>query len=403
VVSSIDGTAWDSVTAALKFIGNHVYVYVDTLAPANGFSGAQLQGFSQLSDQVLYQLDLDAFGNPTDLDQNGHVILLLTPVVNALTNAADCNTEGYVAGFFIGTDLVSDPHSNHGEIFYSIVPDPSGTKSCAHTVASVDDIVPATFLHELQHMISFGQHAVAHGGDAEEGWLDEGLSLIAEELGARYYEAKFPPPTGRTNLNQLFPDSAEAFISEKLFSSYEYLTAPDTLSLTLHSDDQGGLTWRGGDWLLMRYVGDQKGSGVYATLDQSNLTGLANLASATGMPFPQLFGNFAVALFTDSLVGLPRATVPAQYRFSSRNLRQLYQALYNAAQGQDGITQPFPLAPRVLAAGAKLSGSMVPGTAAFFRLTAAAGSGSVTLQFSTPGGQQFPVSLHSQVNVFRLF
>src|SRR5262249_22082659 len=210
-------------------------------------------------------------------------------------------------------------------------------------------IVPATFLHELQHMISFGQHAVAKAGNAEEGWLDEGLSLIAEELGAKYYEAKFPPPTGRTNANQLFPDSAEAFISEKLFSSYVYLTAPDTLSLTLHSDDQPGLSWRGGDWLLMRYVGDQAGSGVYLTLDQSNLTGLANLANAVGMPFPQLFGNFGVAVFTDSLLNLPRTTAPAQYRFSSRNLRQLYQALFNAAQGQDGITQPFPVTPRVLA------------------------------------------------------
>jgi hypothetical protein len=56
-----------------------------------------------------------------------------------------------------------------------------------------------------------------------------------------------------------------------------------------------------------------------------------------------------------------------------------------------------------VAAGTKLNGSMVPGTAAFFQLSTAAGSGSVTLQFSTPDGQQFPVFLHSQVNVFRLF
>jgi hypothetical protein len=376
-------------------------VYVDTLAPANGFSSAELQRFSQLTDQVLYQLDLDTFGQPTDIDQNGHVIMLLTPAVNALSPAAKCSSQGYVAGFFDGTDLVTDPHSNHGEIFYSIVPDPTGTKSCAHTVAAVDDIVPATFLHELQHMISFGQHVVAHGGEAEEGWLDEGLSLIAEELGARYYEAKFPPPTGRTNAGQLFPDSAEAFISEKLFSSYEYLTLPDTVSLTLHSDDQGGLSWRGADWLLMRYAGDQHGAGLYATLDQSNLTGLANLSNAMGLPFPQLFANFSVALFTDSIPGTARTAVAPQFRFTSRNLRQLYQALFNAAQGEDGITRPFPISPRVLSLGAKLTGSMVPGTAAFFQLTT--GTELVTLQFSTPDGHLFSGSLHSQVNVFRLF
>src|SRR5207245_5237781 len=156
-----------------------------------------------------------------------------------------------------------------GEIFYSIVPDPGSTVSCRHTVAQVEGAIPSTFLHEVQHMISFGQHALVHGGHSEEGWLDEGLSLVAEELGARYYEAKFPPPSGRTNPNQIFPDSAENFIVGQLVDSYDYLTKPDTLSLTLHSDDEGGLSWRGGDWLLLRYVGDQKGAGVYATLVQS--------------------------------------------------------------------------------------------------------------------------------------
>ena len=31
--------------------------------------------------------------------------------------------------------------------------------------------------------------------------------IVAEELGSLYYENKFPPPTGRSNPAQLFPDS----------------------------------------------------------------------------------------------------------------------------------------------------------------------------------------------------
>ena len=40
-------------------------------------------------------------------------------------------------------------------------------------------------IHEFQHMISFNQHVLVRGGNAEETWLNEGLSSFAEELGGR--------------------------------------------------------------------------------------------------------------------------------------------------------------------------------------------------------------------------
>src|SRR4029077_6383007 len=173
------------------YSGTDVLIYVDTLAPANGFTSDQLQAFGQLFDQTLYPIDVAAFGPPSDVDQNGHVVMLMSQAVNALTTASDCTTQGYIAGFFDEDDLgggPSDPNSNDGEIFYSIVPDPNGTSSCAHSVDDVGFSVPGTFMHELQHLISFSQHVVIHGGGPEYGWLDEGLSIVAEELGSLYYE-----------------------------------------------------------------------------------------------------------------------------------------------------------------------------------------------------------------------
>ena len=58
--------------------------------------------------------------------------------------------------------------------------------------------VPGTFLHELQHLISFSQHVVVHHSNPEYGWLDEGLSIVAEELGSLYYEQKCPGTACRT-------------------------------------------------------------------------------------------------------------------------------------------------------------------------------------------------------------
>jgi hypothetical protein len=296
-----------------------------------------------------------------------------------------------------------DTTSNQGEVFYALAPDPAGVFSCAHSVQDLGDQLGATFLHEFQHLINFSQHVLVRNGNEEEGWLDEGLSLIAEELGAVYYEAKYPPPTGRTSPLQLFPDSAEGYITDDLVTSYTYLLQPDTASLTLHSDDELGLAWRGGDWLLLRWLGDQKGGATFfKALDESALTGIANIEHAAGATFPSLFGDFSLALATDSLPGIARGTIPASDRFATRNLRQMYAALYRVAGPSPDVPFPYPVQPQALPATGSVSASMVPGTMAFYRLNSASSASTVTITFSTPAGAPLAASLHPQLSIFRL-
>jgi hypothetical protein len=282
------------------------------------------------------------------------------------------------------------------------VPDPTGTVSCPHSVVDLDRTVPPTFLHELQHLISFSQHVVVHHGQEEEGWLDEGMSIVAEELGSVYYEQRFPPPTGRTNASQVFPDSSQGFISGVLGDSYTYLLRTDTAAATLHSDADGGLAWRGSDWLLLHWLGDQKGSGFYRQLEQGSSIGVANIEAASGESFQSLFGDFSTSLWTDSIVGVPKSSIPPRNRFTTRTLRVLYQALYNAAGPSTQIPRPYPVQLTTLPIGSTLNETMVPGTMAFYRLDATAGSATVRLQFSTPSSGSFAANLHSQVSIFRL-
>jgi hypothetical protein len=403
VLADSVGSSFGTSVARLEFAGTNVYVYVDTAAPSNGFTPTQLANFGQYADNLLYNLDLNTFGAPTDVDHNGHVIMLLTQIVNGITPASECETEGYVAGFFYSGDLAPGGRaSNNGEIFYQVVPDPSGIFSCAHSVSSVVSTTPSTFLHELQHMINFGRHVILHNSPPEEGWLDEGESIVATELGARHYEALFPPPTGRTNPSQIFPDSAEPFITEQIFDSYNYLLHSDTISLTLHSDADCCLQWRGGDWLLLRYMGDQFDSTVYAKLENGPLTGTANLAAAAGVVFPTIFANFGVALYADSLPGVPRSAIPPQYQFQSYNFRTVYQALFASAGGQDNVTKAFPIETQALSAGSPLSASMVPGTMAYYRLATPSAASTVTLRFAaSAGGATLPAGLHPQAAILR--
>jgi hypothetical protein len=401
VLSSESPVRFTRVGARLSYVGTNVLIYIDTLAPANGFTTDQLTAFGRLFDQTLYPIDTAAFGPPTDIDQNGHLIMLLSPLVNALTPANECATQGFVGGFFVGGDLgLTDTTSNQGEIFYSLVPDPNGTVSCAHSVAELEETTGATFLHELQHLINFGQHVLIHNGPAERGWLDEGLSIVAEELGSLYYEQKYPPPLGRTNPAQLFPDSSQGYINGPLFDSYTYLLKTDTSTVTLHSDADNGLAWRGGDWALVRWLGDQKGQGIFKKLVQTNQIGTANIANAAGESFDALFGDFSLALYTDSLPGIPKSSIPTRNRFAYRNLRRMYQRLYDTSQPSTDVPRPFPILTTPLSG--KLNATMVPGTMAFYRLDTTAGQGNVTIQFSGTDGTPIAPTLHPQVSIFRL-
>ena len=135
VLSSLGATlTFATVAAQLAYVGGDVLLYVDTLSPAGGFTPAQLQGFGQYFDQVLFPIDTTAFGAPTDVDLNGRVIVLMSPVVNGDTPTGTCASQGFVAGFFNPEDFngPADPNSNQGEVFYSIVPDPRA-RSVART------------------------------------------------------------------------------------------------------------------------------------------------------------------------------------------------------------------------------------------------------------------------------
>ncbi|HEY2897816.1 MAG TPA: hypothetical protein VGJ12_11795 [Gemmatimonadaceae bacterium] len=407
VLSSFtNGSQYTTDTAVLKYSGTHLLIYVSKNAPAGGFSDGQLAAFGNTFDLDLYTIDVATFGQPTDIDANGRVIVLLSPIINKLTKASDCTTLGYIAGFFNAVDLLPAQYpgkSNGAEIFYSLVPDPNATLSCTHTLDAVEQLTPSTFIHEFQHMISFGQHAILRNGNEEDPWLNEGLSHIAEELGSRYYENRFPPPTGRTDPDQAFPDSSQGFITGDLYNSFHYLLntastdSSDKASVSNWGDGDGTLVQRGAVWLFLRWLGDQQDSTVYGRLDQTDQTGVPNLETASGQLFPTLFGEFSLALYVDSLPGIPRSSIPPELRFTSRNLRALYGKQHE--RNPSVFSQAFPIEALALQPGTARMESMHPGTMDFFVLTAPSSGSPLGLSFA-PATGTFAGSLGAQVSVF---
>lgn len=404
VLNTLDATpTWAPIDARLRFEGTRVAIYVDTLA-SSALSDAELLSMGALYDAALAPRIFSAFGEGSDIDANGKVLFLLSPVVNAMVTADECATRGFVRGFFYGHDLASTATtSNGGEIFYAYVPDPTARWSCAHSKREVLENLPPTFVHELQHMISFGAHTVARGGASEAVWLNEGLSHLAEELGALYWESVFPAPSGRTNPTQLFPDSAAAYINPNLIYSYRYLFSSGSYSLTTCAPGSFcSQSERGGAWLLLRWIADQKGDDALRRLVQTALTGRDNLESVTGESTAALLADFAIAVSADSLDGVARGRVPARYRFASRNFRAIYRKLFEAYGIAGGIGRPFPIVPIAIANGTARTGTMRPGTFLTYSITTSASTPTVRLRFAVPDGSAFPLSSGAQLSIFRI-
>lgn len=385
VCARVDCSAFDTVTARARAVGVHIAIYVDTLAPPNGLDITALDSLAQLFDLRLFPLDTAAFGSVSDLDGNGVVIVLMTGTVNALVTRQQCQG-GFVAGFFFPGDL--DPlfasRYNSGEVFYSVVADPGGSLSCAHSVTAVEQFTPVTFTHEFQHMINFAQHVRIRGGPPEEGWLDEGLSKYAEELAGRSF----------------LPDDQASFSQYAIgdvYDGYQYLADPGDAPLLIPADT-GTLSEVGASWLFTRYLVDQFGDSLPRRLVQTALTGSSNVVAQTGLTFPTVVTRWALANWVSDLPGFP---TPSELAYSSWHFRHTYDALHT--QDPQDFPSPFPLAPTTsLGDQVNVSGILRSGSGVYVRALQPPGAPEFALALTVDGRAAMPAAVAPRLNVVRI-
>jgi IPT/TIG domain len=308
------------ITAAVRSLSQHAIVYVDVQAPSPGLVDADLAHFDSLFDDPIYSTDTSVFGDPSDVDANQRVIILFTPAVNALSERTDA---GFIAGYFYGCDLVEKSRcsaTNGGEIFYSVVPDPSGQFSGARSKEIVLRTVPAVLAHEFQHMINFARK----GQRLDVLWLSEALAHSAEDLVGDVFAARGDSQT------------ATDFRRPNYLRSQYYLQKIRDIAV-LSDEPPGSLEQRGGAWLLVKYAMlHYGGTELLGRLTSSAALGAANLAGATGRAWPDLLSDFAVALWADHAPELAGIAVDPLFTFGSFDLR----SAVNAPGG-------YPLAPTI--------------------------------------------------------
>ncbi len=369
-----------TVTATVSHVGPHGLVYVDNAAPSNGYTQAELDRVGGLFDAYMYPIDTTAFGRETDIDGNGAVVILLTPAVNRLT--PNCNATGSViGGFFFPDDLIPGSFgSNAGEVFYGLVPDPANpTCSISHEFAL--SLMGPTFLHEFQHMISFGRHVLLPPVPSypEDNWLDEGLSRFAEELGGREIPDSFCSPQ---TCGSQFPNG-------DLNNAFEYLDK-NTLEkspLIETGNVDGTLAQTGASWLFVRWLADHfatdslLGTSLTRALDGADLAdgtvliGSSNVATVTGADFSTLIGEWQLANYLSAVPGFVEPT--SRLRYKSVNLANIFIT----------ATGYYPLQPDSVAGGSyRHAGTLRPG------------SGRHLLIVQAPAGQGVDLTLTDQSN-----
>ena len=296
----VDPDNFKTVTANLKFDGDHTLLYVDAETPQSCLSDAEAAELGLAYDASIYDVDRSSFGNESDINHDGKVVILMTPVVNRMTPEGEATgPNGYIAGFFLASDLlpglVDSRVTNAMEIFYSMVPDPDSPPEFGNVFPKEKTlgVIKSVLAHEFLHMILFNYRVLIYGdgvsGDyMEDLWINEGLAHIAEDLNG--FDAS---NIGRSNL---------------------FLVNPGDVTLIYGGDE---LEERGASFLFLRHLGDRFGTIVFRNLVQSKKAGVANVEAATGALFNELFADWAAACYLDDR-GI---TSDPRFNYSSLNLQ----------------------------------------------------------------------------------
>ena len=300
---------FDQATASVRLVSDRAILYEDRTAEGS-LSQEDVTLFAELFDDPIYPVDTGNFGYPSDLDGNGRVIILFTPTVNRLSPPG---SDDFVGGFFFGLDLMPNlEHSNAGEVFYTLVPDPTGEHGNVRDADLIRRWVSPILAHEFQHMINHNERLIKRGAPQREAlWLSEGLAHMAEDLVGEELRKR-----GRET------EADEHQIGNRQRASL-FLTKPSDVSVTI-AVGQGSLEERGAAWLFLEYLRGQTGSNsVLRSLTGTTLTSTVNVETVMGRDWADLFSDWSAALELERQV-LERGPLPLrdELRFGGFDLME---------------------------------------------------------------------------------
>lgn len=313
-------------------------------------------------------------------------------------------------GYFFGGDLeaqnvlncqakTSPPIQVSNEAFMFVmggnkyIPDPNQHLSTYNETYWLQTDVPRTMSHEFQHLVHFtnkvlGEIAYGTGpGTGDDAFIDEGCSMLAEDLAANGTAIDTP----RYSFTYLLEPNQFALTSFTGYQPNPTSTAPAP-PYGYYTNTAGSY---GFSYLMMRYIYDRFGPGAIAALYASTAPHAGPIvAAAGGEPFPQFYSEFTAAIANQAAgAGAassdprftfgPEITLRGNVTITSRrdppyNIRYL---TFGGPLPPETFSNGVPTGFVNLTPGQTLSLSLIDGATMFFPL-ANAGSPGATLRAS---------------------
>ena len=334
------------ITVTVKAVGTRAIFVEDNANPTGGFTAGDYQTLSDRFDSQIYPTDVSYFGEPTDFDNNSHVVIVITKEVNKVTN---------LLGQVIFADLLEQtdcPASNDGEYFYGKAPDPTGAVNGTYTVASALLDAPIIVAHEFAHVIQVGRRITfPQANFIQSTWELEGQATFAEEINGFTVTGLSPGQNHGFAVAWNNPPLAPiAWFQDAFLDLVFYYGAASATSKVPNAPEQcswlglasqgnsgpcvGGRDVYGTTFTFLRYLSDQFGptfpggeKGLHKRLIDNAFTGYATITDVTGVGIDVLLARWAAALFVDDrVVGIdPKLT------FTTWNLTSIEGGLVQAA------------------------------------------------------------------------
>lgn len=435
-----DTTQAEKVTATVQAVNSNgeVAMVEGNQVDDGALDEMDYQALADEFDQTVFGTDVAYFGAPSDIDDNQRVLVLFTNKVNEFSAE---RTEGddspLVSGFFLPTDLADSGDatksgdtsdgacgaSNEAEVLWLIAPDPDGsTGEQELTVQQATQLARSTASHEFQHLLNLGNRLFVGGGgfgDAEETWLDEGLSHVAEEIvGLDKSDVvlrdnlTLSDVTGSASQDSVFNTfliSDFANLARHLQSTNE----TQALAVDDPADSDETLRMRGFAWGFLRWLADRVHAGQagstpgtgdpeeqffreLAGADGSLETGVDNVEASASTGWPTLLADFGLAMIVDD--DEPQA--PARQQVLTWHLRDVYRGL-NQAVGSFPFNREYPLAPTQIGFSSSTTDFEVrAGTGRYFTLSSGGSGPDVALELSDQSGSELTAG-SPQITIIR--
>jgi hypothetical protein len=267
------------VRGILKGVGRRVQIYVSS-EDADAVDRGLLEDLIITFDDRIHPLASARFGAACDTDGDGRFTILLSSWLGRLAGGRHA-----VDGFVRMSDLDSSvpyPFGNRCDMMY------------LNAALKAEPYTRAVVAHEYMHAVAYSQKSLrrarpgAPPGPEEEGWLDEAIAHLAEDMHG----------FSTSNIDY----RVSAFLSRP--ESYR-LVVEDYFAADLFRSHGN----RGSTYLFLRWCVDRYGPDLIPALVHSPRRGVANIEAATGSTFADLYRRWSVALYSSGMD--PPGEIPA--------------------------------------------------------------------------------------------